>query len=464
MAFYVFVTEHCSNEAENHGQGSVIKNLKSKIESTQNFSGFHYYLPTPFLTRGLGRSFRLIAYRVPIDDDELILFLSVLARGGSEYKFFLENWDKKEVERKFHVPDEDKCRSIYSELTKTPSTSHLPPPNEEELMWLYSLLLEEKTDKDELLVLETEAWVKKMGSNPMRDYLALYHELLEQVDLTKLPPSISNTDIHEHWDERRRLGFAYVYKPDHHRLLLLEPLGKSGDEEEELSKRLNKQLKNISDQPHELSRVAVRSYPYLMVLDQDTWLAIQKDEESNLALSPEEADLLESIRGTGIKGELGYPLFINGQAGSGKSTMLQILAADYIDFALRRRTQLQPIYLTCSHDLLQRARQTVKSLLTTHHERLLKERLDPDIVEQILDRSFAVFHDYLYNLLPSDIQKKLSPELFVNYLKFQRLWEKDFAKRPEARYFSIDLAWHTIRSYIKGIRTACGDELTPEEF
>lgn len=465
MAFYVFVTGRCSDEAKKHGQDSVIKNLKTKAESTQNLVGFNFHSPTPFLKKGLGRSFRLIAYRIPIDDDELIVFLSVLARGGSEYKFFLANWDKntKEVERKLSVPSEEESRSIHAELTKTTPPSLPSPPNEEELMWLYSVLREEKTEKDELLVLETEAWVKKMRSPSMRDFLALYHQLLEQIDLTKLPPSGSNTDFREYWDEKRRRGFAYVYKPEHHRLLILEPLEKS-DDVSALVKRHILQLTNTNDQPHELSRLAARSYPYLMVLDQDTWLAIQKDEEANLALSPEEADLLESIRSTGIKGELGYPLFINGRAGSGKSTMLQYLAADYIDFALRRRTQLQPIYMTCSRDLLQRARQTVMGLLTTHHERLLKEKHDPLRVKEILDRTFVVFHDYLYSLLPSQMRQKLSPKQFVNYPEFRRLWEKDFAKRPEARHISMDLAWHTIRSYIKGMRSACGDELTPEEF
>ena len=88
-----------------------------------------------------------------------------------------------------------------------------------------------------------------------------------------------------------------------------------------------KHLATTREGQHDLSRIAARSYPYLMILDQDSWLAIQKDEEANLALSPEEAELLDSIHRAGVEGELGYPLFINGRAGSGKSTMLQYLAA-----------------------------------------------------------------------------------------------------------------------------------------
>lgn len=465
MQFYIFITERCLDEAQKHGQDSVIKNLKAKIEQTQNLVGFNFHSPTAFLKKSLGRRFRLIAYRVPIHDDELIVFLSVLARGGSEYKFFLMNWEKntKEVERKFSAPSESNARNIYAELINITPKPQPPPLNEEELMWLYSVLSEKKSEKNELLVLETETWVKKMRSTSMRDFLALYHQLLEQIDLAKLPKSIDNRDYHEYWDEKGRLGFAYIYRSDNNRILMLAPLRKS-DNIESLIKRHTSQLSNTGDQPNELSRVAARSYPFLMVLDQDTWLTIQKDEEANLALSPEEADLLESIRSTGTSEEFRYPLFINGRAGSGKSTMLQYLAADYIDFALRQNTKLLPIYMTCSRDLLQKARQTVEGLLNTHHERLLEGKHDLHEVKKILVSTFVVFHDYLYNLLPPETQKKFSPKRFVNYAEFRRLWEKEFAKRPESRHISIDLAWHTIRSYIKGIYSICGDELTIDEF
>ena len=144
-----------------------------------------------------------------------------------------------------------------------------------------------------------------------------------------------------------------------------------------------------------------------MVLDQDFWLAIQKDEEANLALSPEEAELLESVHRMGWRS---YPLFINGRAGSGKSTMLQYLAADYVDFSLRRDLSHLPLYMTCSRDLLERARTTVRGLLTRHHKRLYEGAHDPAEVDGILGRCFVVFHDFLYSLLPADMQNEFPRE------------------------------------------------------
>jgi tetratricopeptide (TPR) repeat protein len=201
-----------------------------------------------------------------------------------------------------------------------------------------------------------------------------------------------------------------------------------------------------------------------MVADREAWLAIQKDQEANLALSPEEAELLESVHGKGLGG---YPLFINGRAGSGKSTMLQYLAMEYVDFALRQdatRRPLYPLYMTCSKELLERARTTVRGLFKNNHRNLLKRKHDPSKIDEVIDRCFVVFHDFLYSLLPVDRREEFPRDKYVNYAEFLRLWEEDFAKWPEARHISPDIAWHTIRSYIKRMRSSLDDDLGPEEY
>lgn len=464
MALYVVVTDKCQGDADRHGQNSLVANLRQSIEITQNLTGFDFFLPSPFLKKSLGRSFRLIAYRTPVADDELILFLRVLARGSNDYEGFLSNWDKDTdgVTRHFQPYDASELKQIHARLTSVPLPLPLPAPDDEERGWLYEVFREETQD-DELLVLETEAWVKKMREPANRDFLALYHQMLEQMDMGRLHTGATNADCQVHWESNGRLGVAYLYRPDLNRLLLLEPMRHSDDVDAVLEEH-RERLRKTGEGQHELSRIAARSYPYLMVLDQDAWLAIQKDEEANLALSPEEAELLESIHRAGTEGELGYPLFINGRAGSGKSTMLQYLAADYVDFALRQSASRLPLYMTCSRDLLERARETVRRLLTAHHARLLEGAHDPAKIDAVLGSSFLVFHDFLYSLLPPETQKKLPEDCYVNYAEFRRLWARDFAKRPEARRMSSDVSWHAIRSYIKGIRSSHDDELGPEEF
>jgi hypothetical protein len=464
MSLYVEIADGCLADAEKHGQVSPVENLKRTVERSQNLTGFDPFLPTSFMKKSLGRKFRLIAYSALVDNDELILFLRVLGRGSSEYENFLADWhrDTEGITRQFQPYNQTQLRAIHRRLTSVAPPPPPPRPSPDEAAWLYDVFGKE-TPHDELLILETVAWVKKMRAPAYRDFLALYHQMLEQVDTSLLHAAISNSEIAVHWEANGNVGVVYLYRLDLQRLLLLEPVRRSDDVNAVLADN-RERLVRTGEGRHALSRIAARSYPYLMVLDQDAWLAIQKDEEANLALSPEEAELLESIHRAGTEGELGYPLFINGRAGSGKSTMLQYLAADYLDFALRSKATRPPLYMTSSRDLLDRARQTVHGLLSTHHERpLTGTHSDTDIVA-LLDKSLVVFRDFLLSLLSSEEKEKLQENRHVNYSEFRQLWFSDFSKRPEARYISPDLAWHTIRSYVKGIRSGYDDELEPAEF
>ena len=183
-----------------------------------------------------------------------------------------------------------------------------------------------------------------------------------------------------------------------------------------------------------------------------------------MALSPEEAQLIGAIHTTGTESNLAYPLFINGRAGSGKSTILQYLASAYVDFALRRSTHRLPLYLTTSDDLLTRARQTVKGLLTINHERILEDKIDQGAINRLLDDSFQTFHGLLRSLLSPNLKKSLRNDRYVNYASFRRLWHGKFAMQREARQLSVEVSWHVIRSLIKGIRSDCKEELTLDDF
>jgi hypothetical protein len=464
MALLVYVTEPCREDAGRHGQSSMIESIKSSIERWQNLTGFELFLPTPFAKRKIGRNFRLLAYTVPFGDDELILFLRFVGRGSKDYEHFLSNWsdENSPVIRQLQPYDQIQLRSFYEELTRVTPLPRPGEPSSEERAWLYDVF-RKPLPEDELLVLETESWARRMRSSENRDFLALYHQVLEQLGTRNLQEASLNTDIAENWDPNRRVGILYHYRPEVQRLLLLEPI-RQADDFDATKAEYRRRLASIGTEQHQLSQIAARSYPYIMILDQDAWLRIQKDEEANLALSPEEAELLDSVHRAGVEGALGYPLFINGRAGSGKSTMLQYLAADYLDFAIRTEATTLPVYLTSSADLLDGARRTVKGLLMTHHERLLENPLDEAEVDRLLGNSFAVFHDFLYRMLSVDDRAALPRDKYVSYAEFRRLWANDFAKYPEAKNLAPDLAWHTLRSYIKGIRSDAGDDLDPEEF
>lgn len=461
MAVYAHVTDACQADALAHGQTRFVEHVRDHIVATQSLVGFDPLRPTRFIKKGLGKSFRLIGYRAQFGDDELVLLVRTLAKGGKEYAAFLGSLDTAEdwLEREY-LPDREILAAIYGDLTRTEPVEPLPELDDEERAWLQQVFRDKPKD-DDLIVLETDVWVKRIRNPASREFLVLYHEAVESIDL-RAARADANHGCDVAWDARRRVGVIYSYRPELRRLLLLEPV--RPPEAEAAIAAHSARLQDVAQRGHDLARLAGRAYPYLMVLEQDLWLRIEKDEESNLALSPEEAELLESIRRPDGPDAIGLPLFINGRAGSGKSTMLQYLGADYLEFALRKSTRTRPIYMTSSGDLLERARQTVRGLLTVHHERLLDASLDEASIDAALADSFVVFHDYLYSLLEPADRALFPAAKRVTYAVFRQWWAADFARRPEAKRITVDLAWHTIRSYIKGIRSTQEDDLDPEEF
>lgn len=472
MTIYVHVTEQCAVDAKHHQVQDRLDSVYKAILVTQNLTGFTLFLPSPFLKKPLGRSYRLIAYRCHFGADALLLLLRVLPRGGSEYGEFLEAWDH-DTDRVIAdlVPyTKEQIRQLYLELRKKPPAPPLPPPSADEQAWLYDVFSHSRAGSG-LLVLETETWVKKMHAEGDGDLLNAYWHLVERLGFGYGEASGVNTDWKFVADVDAGVGVLYVYRQDLSQLLLLEPVRGSQEPQQFVPAHLER-LSRLDAAERQLGRVAARAYPDVMALEFDAWAAIQKDSEANRALSTEESELLDTIRSTGAGGDLGYPLFLNGPAGSGKSTMLQYLAADYLDFALRqagaqpqdKRPIQPPLYMTSSPDLLEVARNTVRKLLTCHHERLAPNAHEPAAVEAILERSFVVYHKFLYSLLPAEHQAELPEAHYVNYSTFRRLWNERFALRPEARQFAPDLAWHAIRSYIKGIRFNPDDELDPDEY
>ena len=451
MALYVHITDECKGNAQNFNLSSELDGARRSIETNQSLLSFTYLAPS-VLKKKIGRPFRLIAWQHALADDQLIVFLRIFQRRPKNYTLLLQN-----LTANPQPYTDAELRKIHADLTTASPAPPRPPPSDEERAWLEQVF-QEKSPSTDTFVFETPSWVAAMRDN---DRAALYNQLLDDMtDIDTLKPA----DPHEvpiHSAFRGDVGIAYHYRPDLNSILLLEPL--RGNPDQSLFDKYLKRLADTDDLVG-LSRLAARSYPLLIALDLDAWLAIQNDDESNLALSPEEARIIGSIQTAGADTDLAYPLFINGLAGSGKSTILQYLASIYVDFSLRRQTCRLPLYLTASKDLLERARRTVKGLITTSHERILHDPIDSGTIDQLLDSSFQTFHRHLYSLLRADHQRSLRTDRYINYASFRRLWGETFAKRPEARQLSVEVSWHVIRSLIKGIRSHWDEELSPEDF
>ena len=326
-----------------------------------------------------------------------------------------------------------------------------PKPNAEEARYLWDVMGQENAGPNKVFICETAEWIKSVAEKQLDDRLLYMCDPIldasENIYEEKQYLSIPNqNDLH----------ILCRYFDDYKKLLLVKPFYKSNKKEKEdverqYSSLMNSSPKDIKDK--DILKYSARSYPNEVLLDEDFWLEVERDEEANLALSSEESALLQSVHNFGPNDQTkGFPLFINGRAGSGKSTILLYLFADYLRYYLRdTKNNPRPLYLTCSQDLLDRSREGAERLIRCNHQSLEAQRLSEDREE--MSKSFQVFHRFLIRLVP-DLERKnlFAQEKFINYGHFKSLWEDKFAHDPRAReQYGPDHSWHVIRSYIKGL-------------
>jgi len=231
------------------------------------------------------------------------------------------------------------------------------------------------------------------------------------------------------------------------------------------------------EQGIDIERFGRRAYPADVLGERQTFFGIEAEEEEtvNMALSVEEMNVIKSARVPG-----GFPLFINGRAGSGKSTILQYLFADIIIRWFRENNSEQeaeamasPIYLTSSKILLEEARKRVEKIL--HSELRVQESATRAAVARALEKGglrqfFDNFQNYLATLVSAAPGRGdfFANSRRVTYTHFRKFWNDAFAAVPDAPEAAV--CWHVIRSYIKGMITEFGEDtngsayLSPSDY
>ncbi|EJF54605.1 hypothetical protein SapgrDRAFT_2956 [Saprospira grandis DSM 2844] len=207
-------------------------------------------------------------------------------------------------------------------------------------------------------------------------------------------------------------------------------------------------------QAKKLDRLAVRAYGEEVLYSDELWeMIVPKQiqdfkENINLALSPEQEQLLRKFD---------FPLMIDGQAGSGKSTMLYYLYRNILKVYLEKPAQLSaegwslhidpPLYLSYNKKLLKAAENTIRNLLRSSSEESME--LEKKIKAEDFQRFFSSFRDLLvkiYRQASEDRQQYRAPK----YVDFARFSQEYAADCKDASKVSAEVAWYIIRSYIKG--------------
>lgn len=450
MPYLSYLTENCKSSARTYGLLEATTNLASKIEKDQSIQQWDKFLPTPYIKKDLGKSYRVVCSQQTLNDDIVVIsFLECFARGGDGVyeKNFLK--DPNAVCGRL-VPSVQALETFVSARTATIPVA-LPELNDVESHYLYDSL--PPAEDDDIVIYETTEWVERMSSQRVFEMSSRFYD-----SLTSLVHDHEKENNHIKQDDKSGTTIVYKYVPSSKSLILIAPLIRQDSNQAAAIVEKNKSYIQSDKLSEELIlKIGRRSYPSFILADEGMWKNIQKNDVGNIALSPEESRILEGISRKGD--DKLFPLFINGRPGSGKSTILQYLFAEHLCMHLRNdeslRLKMPPLYLTYSEQLLNLAKKTIDAILKCNVKIAM---YDIDISSAsnklVIENSFGVFHKFLLSLLDPQSRAKFPIEKKRDFTQFRKLWDerRKMIPQQEVRMLSPELAWHVLRSYIKGMR------------
>ena len=473
---YVYRANKFNEELKKyHSLSARVDNLCLKLEAItlsqaqEKFCWIHSYLK-----RKEG-NFRLIAKLIKLEKETVLCFLKIYRRGEPNYRHFLEN--VKHQNNLFEESNLSPALNLWVTEYKNKAPKTIDAILEDELrVWL------ERPNwnmSHGITIHESELWSHNFSQPKIRHQATVYRQIIEEliVNISENKPIGTETN----WSNIRFYGkdkFYILYsdiklkdKYQEQVLLLITPVfgvpqnqeiyqiieplvGSNGNtvtnENRDFASSINSIYPNWWQKRHSLAlddliTYTKRSYPWYLISDEKFWLRIQDGDGVNLALSTEEKELLHSVS---TKESL--PLFLNGRAGSGKSTMLFYLFAYYCYRHLQLCKNKQqnffskphPLFLTYSPSLSDFAKVKVQSILK-HHYHFLEETTTLDKVPH-LSSFFKSFRCFLLKLLPASERANFAEENYVSFHRFREL----LASRWQN--VSSERCWLVIQNFIKG--------------
>lgn len=187
-----------------------------------------------------------------------------------------------------------------------------------------------------------------------------------------------------------------------------------------------------------ISEFSSKAYPKWSLKNYDTWIKIQKNSElGNLSLLPEQTNFLESFK---------FPKYINGQAGSGKSTILYYLFSNIYYYKCAGEIKGDIVFITENKKLLEHTIDSIYELVLNNPEFLLTS---DDTELTTLRKNFFSFKDFLKSFLPD--AKSFPDEKYLDFSKFKYLYEISAINNVVKRKYSAEFVWFTITTYIFGL-------------
>jgi hypothetical protein len=473
---YVFRTPEFSDAVTRYpGLKTLVDDLCAKVETADTLfkAGSYFDHHAPYIKRRFS-NYRVLAKPIDVDGIQIIVLLKVFVRGDKAYDIDFANdprgFGERNLEPLIHL-DEVRLWLVERQAAdqeRTQAGLRRESLSNTAQAWLTPVQWGIDT-ADEVMIYESGEWMQAFRAREISDFWQQYFHIIgNQVVSGGGDETLEHPALRVASQEGRAVAFVPITARItvdtgeaviRNLVLLLRPF-KSAPTTENLAV-LVQQWRTLLDslidggQP-DLDRVAPfarRAYPSFILADEQMWLDIEREEEANLALSVEEERALSSMAGN--QSDSGLPAFINGRAGSGKSTMLPYLFADYCFRWQREELEGAPIYLTYSGQLLEVARTNVEKLLTRRPTYRLAE--DFQIDRAGLGQCFRRFQEFLIDLLPIEKRERFSQDRYISYSRFKRLLRQEAlsddappCRLREGKSWSPEIVWHIIRAFVKG--------------
>jgi AAA15 family ATPase/GTPase len=446
---------HFCSSVEKVIHGQSYEKIRNKFDEFRNLkklgntSTLHDYGNGIYVLKTFSPHARIIIEQHDVNGNDVYFIREVLTNRDFDYFGFLYHPRLKSGEwaNMNPLPEKDKKNALQKLLSeKNLEVQHkkLPPP-EHLISWLDAFSL--KIDYD---IFETQNWVKYALSNGeldgMRDRdVSLFRILVSQLLLGKknekqLIKHEKGIHIYSIALNNVAIIFSEIETEKGPVTILF-----NGAHLEIQKDHWNNSLKEIKDTPisfennvDSIARFAYRAYPKWTINNDEQWFAIQKnDEMSNLSLTQEQIIFFKQFQ---------FPYYINGQAGSGKSTMLYYLFANSCFYKANGEILGDIIFLTENKELLKHTQKSVFDLLSNNPE------FDGLTIDQRTDtyKNFASFKDFLLDLLPKEDLQHFQEDKYLNFSAFKNLYEDSHLPLHIKNNYSAEESWFTIITYIYG--------------
>jgi hypothetical protein len=453
MAYIVYITEDCQKEAKKHNFDQDLQPLKDMIEKNQTVASLGRIGSSKYFKKKFGKfQGRLITCEEPqtIVNKEyvVIIFLTIFIRGNNDYAVFRRNPEIHGEKYLSRIDRNNFKKYLEKAIAENPPVSK-PPLSEVEKAYLYSAGVTSYDLDNEALIYESDQWVKAINQEPFSSILPRIYDTVKNICEEGLD------NINECQISQRNEKIIFYLEKSEKRLSLIDLVTQ---ESSNISDVVEKWKHNIKDN----ISIIKRAYPQYILADDSLWMDIEKDPQSNFTLSREEIDVLNACTT-----EKAFPLFINGRAGSGKSTMLQYLFADYFSRYISYKDNIKnpPVYFTYNSELLQRAKNFVKGLIKCNSAfEMVRSHVqqNADIIGRLED-SFKELKVYLLSIVSPSDTARFDNINYVAFTRFHDLWLEKFKTDRNAMHdYSPDISWHVIRTYIQGMDT--DNYMDPEDY